>query len=58
MDRLNYFNPYDSKEPHHEDQLTRAYLVLLNIHLMRFLLFLSIVELNYFLKQNMRNLSH
>jgi hypothetical protein len=29
MDRLNYFNPYDSKAGSHEDQLTRAYLVLL-----------------------------
>jgi hypothetical protein len=29
MDRLNYFNPYQSKDGSHEDQLTRAYLVLL-----------------------------
>ncbi len=29
MDRLNYFNPYQSKTGEHEDQLTRAYLVLL-----------------------------
>lgn len=29
MDRLNYFNPYQSKSGYHEDQLTRAYLVLL-----------------------------
>jgi len=29
MERLNYFNRYDSKDAHHEDQLTRAYLVLL-----------------------------
>src|ERR1035438_2100940 len=29
MDRLNYFNPYQSKEGYHEDNLTRAYLVLL-----------------------------
>jgi hypothetical protein len=29
MERLNYFNPYESKGPEHEDQLTRAYLVLL-----------------------------
>ena len=29
MDRLNYFNPYDSKAGSHEDQLSRAYLVLL-----------------------------
>ena len=29
MDRLNYFNSYQSKEDWHEDKLTRAYLVLL-----------------------------
>ena len=29
MNRLNYFNPYDSKAGSHEDQLTRAYLVIL-----------------------------
>ncbi|MBK7970284.1 MAG: hypothetical protein IPK08_15830 [Bacteroidetes bacterium] len=29
MNRLNYFNPYISKDGSHEDQLTRAYLVLL-----------------------------
>lgn len=29
MDRLNYFNPYQSKEAYHEDQLTRAFLVVL-----------------------------
>lgn len=29
MNRLNYFNPYQSKQGSHEDQLTRAYLVLL-----------------------------
>ncbi|MCW3071068.1 MAG: hypothetical protein JWO44_958 [Bacteroidetes bacterium] len=29
MDRLNYFNSYNSKDGSHEDQLTRAYLVLL-----------------------------
>lgn len=29
MNRLNYFHPYDSKTGCHEDQLTRAYLVLL-----------------------------
>ncbi len=29
MERLNYFNPYQSKAGHYEDQLTRAYLVLL-----------------------------
>ena len=29
MNRLNYFNSYSSKDDNHEDQLTRAYLVLL-----------------------------
>tara|TARA_R110002049_G_scaffold183512_1_gene351465 strand:+ start:179 stop:1474 length:1296 start_codon:yes stop_codon:yes gene_type:complete len=29
MDRLNYFNPYSSKQDHHEDRLTRSFLVLL-----------------------------
>src|SRR4051812_41569578 len=29
MNRLNYFNSYQSKEDTHEDQLTRAYLTLL-----------------------------
>jgi hypothetical protein len=29
MERLNYFHPYQSKAGSHEDQLTRAYLVLL-----------------------------
>jgi hypothetical protein len=29
MNRLNYFNPYDSKSGAHEDQLSRAFLVLL-----------------------------
>ncbi len=29
MNRLNYFNPYSSKSESHEDQLTRAYLVVL-----------------------------
>ncbi|WP_339725239.1 hypothetical protein [Maribacter stanieri] len=29
MERLNYFNPYISKQNHHEDRLTRSFLVLL-----------------------------
>jgi len=29
MDRLNYFAPYESKLASHEDQLTRAFLVVL-----------------------------
>jgi len=31
MNRLNIFNPYQSKTGEHEDQLTRAYLVLLKL---------------------------
>lgn len=29
MEKLNYFNPYTSKQIHHEDRLTRSFLVLL-----------------------------
>jgi hypothetical protein len=31
MDRLNYFAPYESKAPWHEDQLTRAFLVVIRL---------------------------
>ncbi len=31
MNHLNYFEPYKGKEPHHEDQLTRAFLVILRM---------------------------
>ncbi len=31
MNHLNYFEPYKSKGPHHEDQLTRAFLVVLRM---------------------------
>jgi hypothetical protein len=31
MDRLNYFRPFQSKAPWHEDQLTRAFLVVLRL---------------------------
>ena len=44
MDRLNYFNPYQTKEPNHEDQLTRAYLVLLKHSFHSFSAFLSYVN--------------
>ena len=29
MNRLNYFNPYNSKSEYHEDRLTRAFLIVL-----------------------------
>ncbi len=29
MDHLNYFEPYERKEAHHEDQLTRAFIIIL-----------------------------
>ena len=44
MERLNYFNPYQSKNSSHEDQLTRAYLVLLKYSFHSFSTFLSYVN--------------
>lgn len=44
MNRLNYFNPYESKKGHHEDQLTRAYLVLLKHSSHAFFTFLEYVR--------------
>ncbi|MCD6069305.1 MAG: hypothetical protein K0S33_4131 [Bacteroidetes bacterium] len=41
MERLNYFNPYSSKESYYEDQLTRAYLVLLKHSFHVFSLFID-----------------
>lgn len=41
MNRLNYFNPYNSKSADHEDQLTRAYLVLLRISFQAFSSFIN-----------------
>ncbi|MBN1416494.1 MAG: hypothetical protein JW973_15425 [Bacteroidales bacterium] len=41
MERLNYFNPYNTKESNHEDQLTRAYLVLLKHSFHVFSLFID-----------------
>ncbi|MDY0201943.1 MAG: hypothetical protein RBR40_13250 [Tenuifilaceae bacterium] len=41
MNRLNYFNPYNSKSGDHEDQLTRAYLALLRISFQAFSSFIS-----------------
>ncbi|MFX1668750.1 hypothetical protein JZ968_11420 [Riemerella anatipestifer] len=44
MERLNYFNPYKSKNSNHEDQLTRAFLVLLKHSIHAFSAFLSYVN--------------
>jgi hypothetical protein len=44
MDRLNYFNPYQSKGGYHEDQLTRAYLVLLKHSSHAFFTFIEYVR--------------
>lgn len=41
MERLNYFNPYLTKVGSHEDQLTRAYLVLLKHSFHAFALFVN-----------------
>ncbi len=41
MERLNYFNPYLTKVGSHEDQLTRAYLVLLKHSFHAFALFMN-----------------
>lgn len=41
MERLNYFNPYRRKDGGHEDQLTRAYLVLLKYSHQAFVAFYS-----------------
>ncbi len=44
MDRLNYFEPYQSKEAQAEDQLTRAFLVLLKYSLATTFLFYDFVS--------------
>lgn len=43
MDKLNYFEPYDT-DPGHEDQLTRAYLVVLRLVPMALADFLDLVR--------------
>lgn len=47
MNRLNYFNPYDSKAGSHEDQLTRAYLVLLKHSGHAFFTFIDYARCNH-----------
>lgn len=44
MNRLSYFKPYDSKQAHHEDHLTRAYLVVLRFVPAAFGCFLDLVR--------------
>ena len=44
MDRLNHFTPYNRKESHHEDQLTRALLVTLKYVPMAQALFIDLVR--------------
>jgi hypothetical protein len=52
MNRLNYFNPYQSKESHHEDQLTRAYLVLLKHSSHAFFTFIEYVRSKHITKSD------
>jgi len=44
MERLNYFHSYTSKQPSHEDQLTRAYMVLLRYSFHSFISFLDFCQ--------------
>lgn len=44
MDHLNYFSPYESKTAWHEDQLTRAFLVILRLVPIAHACFLDIVR--------------
>lgn len=56
MERLNYFNPYTSKEAQHEDQLTRAYLVLLKHSSVAFSSFLKYCSDKLILEKNEKRL--
>jgi hypothetical protein len=49
MNRLNYFNNYQSKSEYHEDQLTRSYLVLLRHSFHCFSLFFDYVRKKHIL---------
>ena len=44
MDRLNYFRPYESKGAGHEDQLTRAFLVVVRMVPLALSAFLDLVR--------------
>jgi hypothetical protein len=44
VDRLNYFNPYQSKGAWHEDQLTRAFLVVVKMVPLALSVFLDLVR--------------
>jgi len=57
MNRLNYFNPYQSKSGYHEDQLTRAYLVLLKHSSHAFFTFIEYVRNRHKLTNNEKPIS-
>lgn len=57
MDRLNYFNPYQSKDSSHEDQLTRAYLVLLKYSCHAFFIFIEYVRSKHITKNTEKPIS-
>lgn len=44
MSHLNYFEPFKSKKPWHEDQLTRAFLVVLRYSPLTLFLFYNLIE--------------
>ncbi len=47
MDRLNCFNPYQSKAGYHEDQLSRNFMVLLRLSFHAFTLFYDLCRDSY-----------
>ncbi|KXX70864.1 hypothetical protein [Flammeovirga sp. SJP92] len=57
MDRLNYFNPYQSKGINHEDQLTRAYLVLLKYSGHAFSTFFEYCRINHCTSEDEKSIS-
>ena len=57
MDRLNYFNPYQSKGDSHEDQLTRAYLVVLKHSSHVFFTFFEYCRSKHSIKENEKAIS-
>jgi hypothetical protein len=44
LERLNYFHPFQSKSPWHEDQLTRAFLVVVRLVPLALFVFLDLVR--------------
>ena len=57
MDRLNIYNPYESKETNHEDQLTRAYLILLKYSFHAFFAFFDYCRDKFELENKKHSLS-